>query len=243
MKKALVIIGICLVVGYLIFAAFYFQDKPKEGACAKFEVVVDNNENGQFINPDEIVKQITDKGLNPSGKQINEINTNKIEELIRTNQLIKKAEVFVTNTNSVRAVIYERKPVLRIISNSGKNYYIDDEGAIMPLSSRSTAYLPVASGAIKDELAKGDLYKFALFLRNNEFWNAQIEQIVVEPNQDITLIPRVGDQRIILGRLKNYEEKLDRLMAFYLKGQNENGWNKYSVLNLKYDKQVVGTKR
>lgn len=243
MKKALVIIGICILAGYLVFAAFYFRDKPQEGLCSKFEVVVNNSENGQFINPDEIAKQITDKGLNPSGKQLSDINTNKIEELIRTNQLIKKAEVFVTNNNTVKAVIYERKPILRIISNTGANYYIDEEGSVMPLSQRSTAYLPVASGSIKEGLAKGDLYKFALFLRNNEFWNAQIEQIVVEPNQDITLIPRVGDQRIVMGRLVNYEEKLDKLMSFYQKGQNENGWNKYSVLNLKYDKQVVGTKR
>lgn len=243
MKKALVIIGICIVAGYLIFAAFYFQDKSKDGECLNFEVVVNNNENGQFINPIEISKMVTEKGLNPKGKQLSEINTNKIEELIKTNQLIKKAEVFVTNDNSVRVVIYERKPILRVISNDGRNYYIDDGGNVMPLSRHSTAYLPIASGAIKEELARGDLYKFALFLHNNEFWNAQIEQIVVESNQEITLIPRVGDQRIVLGKLANYEEKLDRLMAFYLKGQNENGWNKYSVLNLKYDKQVVGTKR
>lgn len=243
MKKALVIIGICLLAGYLIFAAFYFQDKSKDGECVDFEVVVNNNENGQFINPIEISKLITDKGLNPKGKQISEINTNKIEELIKTNQLIKKVEVFVTNNNSIRAVIYERKPILRVINSSGKNYYVDDEGSIMPLSQHSTAYLPIATGAIKEELARGELYKFALFLYDNDFWNAQIEQIEVGANQEITLIPRVGDQRIILGKLTGYEEKLDRLMAFYLKGQNENGWNKYSVLNLKYDKQVVGTKR
>ncbi len=243
MKKVLVIIGICVLAGYLIFAAFYFQDKPKDNVCSKFEVLVDNNENGQFINPDEIAKQVTDKGLNPAGKQISEINTYAIEKLIKSNQLIKKAEVFVANNSTVKAVIYERKPVLRIISNNGRNYYIDEEGAVMPLSHRSTAYLPVATGSIKEELAKGDLYKFALFLRNNEFWNAQIEQIVVEPNQDITLIPRVGDQRIVMGRLTDYEEKLDKLMTFYIKAQNENGWNKYSTLNLKYNKQVVGTKR
>lgn len=242
MKKALVIIGLCLLAGYLVFAVFYFQDKPVDGVCSKFEVVVGNNESEQFVNTEEIAKYVTDKGLNPSGKDLSEINTNQIEEAIRTNKLIKKAEVFTTNTGTIKAVIYERKPVLRIISN-GKSYYIDDEGTVMPLSQRFTAYLPIATGSIKEDFARGDLYKFALFLRKNDFWNAQIEQIVVAPNNDITLIPRVGDQQIILGKLDGYEEKLDKLMAFYLKGQNETGWNKYSVINLKYDKQVVGTKR
>ena len=243
MKKALVIIGICLLAGYLIFAAFYFQDKPKDGSCTKFEVVVGNNDEEQFVNTGDIAKYVTEKGFNPQGKQLSEINTNKIEEVILTNQLIKKAEVFVTNNGAVKAVIYERKPVLRVINSAGQSYYVDDEGMVMPLSQRFTAYLPIATGAIKEDLAKGDLYKFALFLHKNDFWNAQIEQIVVAPNNEITLIPRVGDQQIILGKLDGYQEKLDKLMTFYQKGQNETGWNKYSVINLKYDKQVVCTKR
>lgn len=242
MKKALVIIGLCLLAGYLVFAVFYFQDKPVDGVCSKFEVVVGNNESEQFINTDEVAKYISDKGLNPSGKNLGDINTNQIEEAIKANQLIKKAEVFITNNGTVKAIIYERKPVLRVISG-GKSYYVDDEGKVMPLSQRFAAYLPIATGVIKEDFARTDLYKFALFLRNNDFWNAQIEQIVVASNNDITLIPRVGDQKIILGKLTDYEEKLDKLMSFYLKGQNETGWNKYSVINLKYDKQVVGTKR
>ena len=113
----------------------------------------------------------------------------------------------------------------------------------MPLSRRFTAYLPIATGAIKEDFAKTDLYKFALFLHNDKFWNAQIEQIVVLPNQDIKLIPRVGDHQIILGNLYGYKERLDKLLAFYENGLNETGWNKYSVINLKFDKQVVCTKR
>ncbi|MDR1090381.1 MAG: hypothetical protein LBL79_04825 [Prevotella sp.] len=63
------------------------------------------------------------------------------------------------------------------------------------------------------------------------------------PNQDITLIPRVGDHRIILGDLDGYKERLNKLMTFYRNGLNETGWNKYSVINLKFDKRVVCIKR
>lgn len=159
------------------------------------------------------------------------------------NQLIKEANVFVTNNRAVKAVIEERKPILRVISSLGGNYYIDNTGNKMPLSNRSTAYLPIATGAIKEEFAKTDLYKFALFLHNDEFWNAQIEQIVVLPNQDIKLIPRVGDHQVILGSVDGCKEKLAKLLTFYQNGLNETGWNKYSVINLKFNKQVVCTKR
>ena len=244
MKKVLVISGICLLAGYLIFSVFYFQGKPKDGVCSKFEVEVKNGtDDEQFVDTEDIAQYIKEKGLDPTGKQIKDINTNAIEEAILTNQLVKKADVFVTNNGAIKASIEERKPVLRVMSGTGENYYIDNEGRNMPLSRRFTAYLPIATGAIKEDFAKTDLYKFALFLHNDKFWNAQIEQIVVLPNQDIKLIPRVGDHQIILGNLYGYKERLDKLLAFYENGLNETGWNKYSVINLKFDKQVVCTKR
>lgn len=243
MKKVLVIIGLCLLAGYLIFAAFYFQNKPMEGLCTKLEVVIDNKGKEQFINPTDIEKYINDKGLNPYGKPLKEINTFDIEEAIAGNPLIKKAEVFSTASGAIKVAITERKPVLRVMTNDGDSYYIDEEGKRMPLSKRYVAYLPIASGAIKEGFAREELHKFALFLQNDIFWNAQIEQIVVAANNDITLIPRVGNQQIILGKVDNFEEKLNKLMKFYQEGQNETGWNKYSVINLKFDKQIVCTKR
>ena len=244
MKKVLVIIGLCLLAGYLLFSIFYFQEKPKDGLCTNFEVEVKGKASEeQFIDTDDIKKYVKEKGLDPTGKQIKDINTNAIEETILTNQLIKKADVFVTNNGAIKTSIEVRKPILRVINNSGENYYIDNDGNKMPLSKRFTAYLPIATGNIKEDFAKADLYKFALFLQDNKFWNAQIEQIVVLSNQNIKLIPRVGDHQIVLGNLEGYEEKLEKLLAFYENGLNETGWNKYSTINLKFDKQVVCTKR
>lgn len=244
MKKILVIIGICLLAGYLVFSVFYFQEKPRDGICSKFEVEVGNSATeDQFVDTEDILKFVKEKGLDPTGKQFKDINTNVIEEAILSNQLVKKANVFITNNGAVRVSIEERKPVLRVISDNGENYYVDNDGNKMPLSKRFTAYLPVATGSIKEEFAKTELYKFALFLHEDKFWNAQIEQIIVLPNKDIKLIPRVGDHQIILGDLSGYEKRLDKLMAFYENGLNETGWNKYSIINLKFDKQVVCTKR
>jgi cell division protein FtsQ len=243
MKKALVVIGLLLLAGYLVFAAFYFEDKPKEEVCTDFEVVAYDSGDDVFVDVKDIAKYVKEKGLDPVGIPLKDVNTSNIEEGILTNQLISKAVVYITNNGKVIAEIHERKPILRVINNAGENYYIDNTGERMPLSRRFTAYLPVATGAIKEDFAKGELYNFTLFLSKDKFWNAQIEQIVVLPNGEVQLIPRVGDQVILLGKLDDYEKKLDKLMAFYQNGLNKTGWNKYSVINLKFDKQVVCTKR
>ena len=88
-----------------------------------------------------------------------------------------------------------------------------------------------------------DLYKFAVFLQNNSFWNAQVEQIHVLPSRNVELVPRVGDHLIYLGRLDNYENKLKRVKAFYEKALNQVGWNKYSRINVEFGNQIICTKK
>lgn len=243
MKKALLIITFLLIAGYLLFSVFYFKEKPNEQVCHEFEVVISNADNDQFIDTDEIKKSVKESGLDPREKRLADINTIEIENHILQNKHIKKAEVYVTNSNNIRVVLEERKPILRVIPNEGASYYIDNEGEKMPTSRRYTAYLPVATGSIKDAFAREELYKFALFLQEDEFWDAQVEQIIVKPNHDIELVPRVGDHTIIIGSLDNLDKKLDRLMTFYHDGLNRIGWNKYSSINVKFDKQVVCTRR
>ena len=85
--------------------------------------------------------------------------------------------------------------------------------------------------------------KFALFLQENDFWNNQIEQIYVNPDNEVELIPRVGNHRIVLGSFADFEEKLDNLRLFYEKAIPKVGWEKYSIISLKYKDQIVCTKR
>ncbi|MDR1436585.1 MAG: cell division protein FtsQ, partial [Candidatus Symbiothrix sp.] len=67
-------------------------------------------------------------------------------------------------------------------------------------------------------------------------------QIYVAPNKDIELTPRVGNHQIILGKLEDCEEHLEKLKVFYEKILNKVGWNKYSKINLKYKNQIVCTR-
>lgn len=242
-KKILAILVICLLGGYVVFAAFFFKTKPEEAICNYFHIEIDNATDDKFIEVKQLEKFIDKKGLNPYGKQLKEINTYKIQEAILENQLIKSAEVFVTNDGGIRAIIKERIPIMRVIAQDGQNYYIDKSGERMPLSDLNTAYVPIVTGNVKEEFAKAELYKFALFLSKNEFWNAQIDQIYVKSNNDLILESRVGDHQIEIGSLDNFEEKLQRLKTFYLKALSETGWNRYTKINLKYDNQVIGTKR
>lgn len=123
----------------------------------------------------------------------------------------------------------------------------------MPISSNFTANVLVATGHITEvfgsridtlhtQLAR-DLYKTAQYIKKDTLWDSQIEQIVVDQKNDIELIPRVGNQRIILGNADSLEKKMKNLLLFYKKAMPQVGWDTYKTINIKYTNQIVCEKR
>lgn len=214
------------------------QDK----VCQDLQVVVKDSLDKHFVSESDLVSILKKASLNPLNKPMGDINTEKIEEELKKNEMIARIEAYKTPSGIVKLEVEQKIPILRVISPRG-NFYVGNLGTTMPVSFRYVADVPLVSGYVEKELAVTDLYKFALFLQENEFWNNQIEQIYVHPDNEVELIPRVGNHRIVLGSFDNYEEKLDNLRLFYDKVIPKIGWEKYSIINLKYKDQIVCTKR
>ena len=64
-------------------------------------------------------------------------------------------------------------------------------------------------------------------------------QLYVNEYHDIELVPRVGDQRIILGNADSLERKFEKLLLFYRKIVPKTGINAYESVNLKFAGQII----
>jgi len=239
-KKILIVSAAALLLAYLLFSVFC-MNPPSDLVCKELRINIIDDSKCNYLSEADIMKSLTKSGLSPVGKKMSSVNTAEMGKKLEENRLIKRAECYKTVDGTVRINIYQRIPVLRVFSTKG-SYYVDNEGEIMPVPDNFAAYLPIASGFIADTLATKQLYEFALFLQQDKFWNSQIKQIYVAQNGDIELTPAVGDQQIILGKIENYKKNLEKLRLFYEKGLSKVGWNKYSIINLKFDNQVVCTK-
>ena len=243
LRKIIITSVSILLLAYLIFFLFFRNHKiDEDSVCKELRVDIVDISDSNYLKDKDIINSVIKAGLSPVGKNLETINTTAIKKKLEENRLIKKAECFKTVDGIVRIKIYQRLPVLRIFSTK-ESYYIDNEGGKMPVPDNFAAYVPIASGYIEDEYAKNQLFGFALFLQQDKFWNSQIKQIYVAQNGDVELTPAVGNHQIILGKLENYNEKLEKLRLFYEKGLSKVGWNKYSVINLKFKNQVVCTKK
>lgn len=241
MKRFLIILIAVVVIGYIILSANFFRDSSHNRECIGFEVEIKDSLKTQFVTAVEIEELVKKHDLHPVGKSFKNINTLAIRDIIMTSRLVESAKVFITSGGTVMATIKQREPVLRVISNSKGDFYIDKDREIMPVASSFAVYVPVATGEIDEEFAKNELYDFAMFLNNNSDWDAWVEQIVVKNGNEVELIPRAGNFRIIMGSLEDYQTKLNKFVRFVDEGLNKLGWNRYSEINLKFDNQVVCT--
>ena len=58
------------------------------------------------------------------------LDLNELENRLKSNAMIKTAEVYLAIDGKVQADVIQRKPIARV--NTNASYYIDDEGEYMP---------------------------------------------------------------------------------------------------------------
>jgi cell division protein FtsQ len=168
-----------------------------------------------------------------------------IEEKLESVPYIQSAEVYASTKGAVHIDVQQREPLVRIVNNSGVSYYLDMNGHKMPLSSKFTARVVVATGNVEntDSLNVSDsLLKLCRFIEADKFWKAQFEQIYVTGEGEFELIPKLGNHVIRFGTTGEMEAKFEKLMVFYkevLKNFDAEG---YRIINLKFKDQIVCTK-
>lgn len=242
MIRILSVILALLFGGYLVGASLFFAPLPDGRLCQGMEIVVRDSLEKHFVNEADLLSFLKRDKFSPLERPLDAINTDSIEKRLARNEMIAKVEAYKTPSGKIKLEVTQKMPILRVMT-ADESYYIDHNGTTMPISRRYVAQVPIVTGYVEKEFARNELYKFALFLRENAFWDNQIEQICVFPNRDVELIPRLGRFRIVLGPLTDFEEKLHKLKLFYDQAIPKVGWEKYSVINLEYKNQIVCTKK
>ena len=241
-KRILILCILLAVTAYLIVAVTVFNRKPENQVYKGMELVVKDSIDYGFITETEVKNLLKQKNLYPEKKRIGTINVRLLEETLSRHPFISKAECYLTSGGKVGIEVYQRIPILRIMSSNGDNYYIDQSGKIMSAAGKSV-HVAVATGFIDRKFAQNELYQLGLYLQQNPFWKAQVEQINVTPRKELEIVPRVGDHILFLGKATDFEEKFSKLQTFYSKVLNRIGWNKYERISIEFNNQIIGTKK
>ena len=90
-----------------------------------------------------------------------------------------------------------------------------------------------------------NLTNFVARVSADAFWASEIVQIVADTTCmgeiSLRLVPRSGNFVIEFGTLGRSDAKLAKLRNFYDKGLSYMGWDRYKIVDIRYDKQIICT--
>ncbi len=243
MKLFLKILLVTLLIGYLSASLFLFGKDDRQARCSHFFITVTDSTQHSLIQADDLRRYIDEAGLSPIGKSCQLINTEEIERHVRRIDLLRDVQCYHKRNGDVYLQVAQRHPVMRVITDENKSYYLDQDGTSIALDTLYTDYLPLVLGCVDDTLSARDLLPMVQYIASHPFWSAQVEHIYISPQHEINIIPRIGNHTLILGDASQYENKLQRILALYKQVMPRIGWETYDTISVKYNDQVLCTRK
>jgi cell division protein FtsQ len=247
-RKVLKLIGFIFLIIFVIGTLAFTSIESRNIMCSDIQVVFDKDE-AINVDKERLVKLVKATDSKIFSKTLDDINSEIFEGEIEKIPAILRADVYKLMVNEkgvykgvLTVKVKHREPVMRVITSNG-SYYLDKFGVRIPVSLSYSTNVLVASGSISEKFAVEKLLPFVLYVEDDDFWNAQIEQIYVQEDGDILLTPLVGGHIIELGEVDNYRDKLHVMSEFYKQVLAKNNWDKYEKISLKYNNQVVAKRR
>ena len=207
-----------------------------------YDVQVEFEEgNNLFMNYDMVNKLLIQNGKSVKNQAKSVIDLHKFEAKILSHPMVESAAVFLTVDGLLKARIKQRTPIARIKSGD-TSYYVDRQAKTMPLSDMHSARTLLVTGEI-NEKDTDEIYTLVTTVLSDEFLKKQIVGIQKMPNNEYVLNTRIGEQKIIVGKIEELHQKFKNLKSFFNKTMSDGTIENYTTLNLKYNNQVVCTKK
>jgi cell division protein FtsQ len=135
--------------------------------------------------------------------------------------------------------IQQRKPIARFLDNK---FYLDEDGLVMPKSKYYSARVPVIKGYANTQDQLDLIYKLSNYIKNDKFLSQSATEILIDSSSNFSIKLRDHTFKILIGQLNNLDLKIKNFKAFYINASANQILNKYSVINLQFDNQVVCVK-
>ncbi len=229
-------VRLLLMILSVIMLYSFTSYKNKYRKIKKTEVVF-VGENTLFMKEEMVNKLLIEKNGDIQTLNKVDLDLKKLEMSINKQQMVQKADVFVSVDGVLKAVVKQKTPVGRVFDETG-SFYVDSEGDKMPLSDNFTARVPLLSGQVT-VVEKEKLAEVLRMIAEDEFLKKNIIGVQVLPSGSLVMAIRNYDFKIDFGRTINIEKKFKNYKAFFQKAVSDSTLSKYKRINLKFTKQVV----
>lgn len=261
--KYKILILLVVAVGIILLIRLANSNFKKQ-KISQVTISIDTQGGPELVTEEEVLLLVSQGYDSLTSRTVGEIDLAWIENITRTNPYVQSVDAFINIDASLTVSILQRKPVLRVFNSHKQSFYIDTEGALMPLNQGGCSGLLVASGDIDEKYypsikysyfdsinydqaqllsVLNKLYLIATEIEADTLLRDLISQVYVTDKNNFELIPVIGDQNILFGDVDEHRKKLKNLRHFYEKGYSVTNFSKYKTFDIRFTNQVVCTKK
>jgi cell division protein FtsQ len=203
---------------------------------------------GSFLNEDSVERLLRQHTEGVKGELLSVFKLRKVEEGLKQHPWIRVAQLYFDNKDVLHVGITEKTPVARLFTLTGQSVYLDELGQRMPLAIHRTVKVPVFTGLpdqidsrVQDSLFCLRIRDMAKLIIQDSFWSAQAAQFDRVSDGSWEMIPVIGNHVIRLQDGEEFQLQLKKLMLFYKQVLVKTGFDRYRVIDLRFDNQVVAS--
>jgi cell division protein FtsQ len=250
-KKIVTSVWITIGIGAIVLLVAAIKRKDAQH-CSGMSITIEGVDNNFFVDKKDIANTIAlVTGGSVTGKEMSAFDLKKLEIALQKDIWVKTAQLFFDNNNRLVVKVLEREPVARVFTTAGTTFYIDSSLAMLPLSEKFSARLPVFTGfpsdkavlTPQDSALLKDILTVSMAIQKDSFNMAMIDQVDINSQRIFEMVPKIGNTIIVFGDATDVAAKFYKLQLFYKEVMVKTGWNKYSEINVQYNGQVVAKRK
>ncbi len=226
--------GIVLILMVMMSSFSYLNNSKR--LIEKIEINFES-QGGRFLTAFLVNKLLIQKNGVLPWKAKDSLVLSMLETFLENNTYVDNAEVFQFKKGVLGVAIREKKAVIRI--QGTEQFYLDKEGNNFPISKNYTPQIPLFLGEFKEDL-KNEILSLTKQLNDDPFIRAELASIQYRSNSYFIDL-KSYEFEIEIGQIRRIAEKISKLKVFCAYYNNNLLEKKYSLINLKFKNQVVGS--
>ncbi len=236
-NSILLILAIALTAGIL-----WARGKSQGELCSAIEVEVINADSTSFVTPQGVLSDLKGQGIEVIGQHMGEIDASSIEEALRKSPYLENADCVKCQDGRLLIRVSQLVPVMRVFDGDA-SYYVNRAGKRMGASSFYHCDVPVVQGHFTRKYPATRLLPLIDFIEKDSLLHSLVTMFQVNDTNNIIIVPNFSGHVVNIGNATGFENKFAKLKLFYGEVLPKKGWNTYDTISVKWDHQVVATKR
>ena len=205
----------------------------------------------RFLTRRDVTGYLTNGGADPiAGKSYDGVDFRQLERRLQQHGLVRSCQVARDLAGNLLVTIEQPRPLARLMASDEETravsgQYVSEEGRFFPVSMNYSARVPILTGAyfrVNRSLTNERNQPLLALLKrihSDPFWRAQITELSVDEQGDVTMWPQMGNHQIEFGPPTDLDAKFKKLKLVYTDVLPAKGWDRYSRVSVQYRNQIV----